>query len=60
MSHDEKKDGVEDYAPYNPLSPHADDPDYEPAPPSDHNGHGGEYDQKPYIDKRAHRQPDEH
>lgn len=35
-------------APHNPLSPHADDPAWEPGPPKDGNGHGGEYDQQTY------------
>lgn len=42
-------------APYNPLSPHADDPAFEPAPPKDDYlpGHGGEYDQTPYIARQG-------
>lgn len=47
MGTDEHKD-KKDYAPVNPLSPHADDPAWEPGPPEDDNGVGGEYDQKPY------------
>lgn len=50
--HDEAghHDEVHENAPYNPLSPHADDPAFEPAPPIDEHrkGHGGEYDQTPY------------
>ena len=47
MGHDDKKH--RDNAPVNPLSPHADDPAWEQAPPKDGNGLGGEYDQKPYV-----------
>lgn len=46
---------VEDNAPYNPLSPHADDPAFEPAPARDDEtpGFGGEYDQTPYIARQG-------
>ncbi|WP_054953508.1 hypothetical protein [Flaviflexus massiliensis] len=44
---------VHDNAPFNPLSPHADDPDFEPRPTHEPEvGHGGEYDQVPYTDQR--------
>lgn len=45
-------ENVKDNAPYNPLSPHAEDPDFESQPTHEPAvGHGGEYDQKPYIDQ---------
>jgi len=52
MGTDEHNQHKKDNAPYNPLSPHADDPAWAPGPPT-HNGEGGEYDQKPYVVRAA-------
>lgn len=58
--HSKESEHPEENAPYNPLSPHADDPAYEPAPTHEegHVGHGGEYDQEPYVEQKKDTEPD--